>query len=77
MDWNINMKRYGLACFQSTQPDDREGDGDAFEFFDRIEDAQAWAQKALRAGRFKYLVLWDGASGYWESMEEFGGSASN
>ena len=51
MDWDNTTKRYGLACFESTNPSDVEAEGDASQEFDRLEDAQAWAAKALQAGR--------------------------
>jgi hypothetical protein len=40
-------------------------------FFDTVEEADAWAEKALRGGRFKYLVCWDSISGWWEWSHEY------
>lgn len=71
MDWDNTTKRYGLACFESSNPPDIEAEGDASQEFDSLDEAQAWATKAIQAGRFKYMVLWDGSSGEWEWQEDF------
>jgi hypothetical protein len=60
-----------LACFLSPKPSDPEGDGDSAEFFEKAADAITRAQTLLNAGRFKYLVLWDGGAGAWNRVEEF------
>jgi hypothetical protein len=44
----------------------------ASQFFDNIEEADKWAEKALEAGRFKYLVCWDNISGTWEWSHDYG-----
>lgn len=72
MNWYNASKRYGIACFITEEPVDPDGEGDASQFFDDKSDAEAWIKKAIRAGRFKYFVLWDwGPSGEWEWVEEF------
>jgi hypothetical protein len=72
-NWENTEKRFGLACFVVTDPDDPGGEGDSVEFFNRLDEAQKRAQVLLRAGRFKYLVLWEGGTGYWVQVEDFGG----
>jgi hypothetical protein len=69
--WDITGKRYGIACFESPNPLNPEGPGNASQFFDTVEEADAWAEKALRGGRFKYLVCWDSVSGWWEWSHEY------
>ena len=65
IDWENTKKRFGLACFVVVDPDDPKGEGDGAEFFDRLEEAQTRARILLRAGRFKYLVLWEGDASGW------------
>jgi hypothetical protein len=71
MRWTTTGKRYGIACFLNAHPREPESEGDSAQFLDKLEDAQDWAEKALTAGRFKYLALWDGVSGQWQWLEEF------
>jgi len=72
MNWDNATKRYGVACFTTEEPADPDGDGDAAQFFDDKEDAEAWIKKAIRAGRFKYFVLYDWAhSGDWDYVDDF------
>lgn len=69
--WDYMEKRFGIACFTRAKPLNLEGEGDASQFFDSIEDADEWAEKALKAGRFKYLVCWDSISGSWEWSHDY------
>ncbi len=76
MDWRSTTKRFGVGCFLQPEPPDTDGEGDAAEFFDNVDEARKWAHKALQAGRFKYLVLWDGGLGElggtgWERVADF------
>ena len=73
MDWdNPNAKRFGIACFTDPNPEDPEGYGDASQFFNDIDEANAWIQRAIKAGRFKFFTLWDWAgSGDWVWVGEF------
>jgi hypothetical protein len=71
MEWDITGHRFGLACFRSADPINRDGEGDGSEFFDRIEDAHARARKLLQAGRFKYLASWEAGPEDWVWIEEF------
>jgi hypothetical protein len=69
--WGNSEKRFGIACFVSAKPADPEGDGDAFEAFDNLEEARAWMERAYKAGRFRHFTVWDGISGSWEQLEYF------
>ncbi len=72
MDWQSTAKRYAIACFLTENPVDAEGYGDTPpQCFDDLQSAKKWAEKAINAGRFKYLVLWDGLSGEWIWVEDF------
>jgi hypothetical protein len=69
--WDDFQKRFGIACFTRATPLDPDGEGIASQFFDNIEEADAWAEKALKAGRFKYLICWDSISGVWEWSHDY------
>lgn len=69
-NWKLTRKRMGIACFESRNPSDRTGDGDAFEEFDTPEKAYLGAEKILLAGRFQLLVIWDGRDGQWQVLDE-------
>jgi hypothetical protein len=64
-------KRYFLACFEYAQPLYPESDGDAYECFDTLGQMEVWLDRAMKAGRFKLFVLWDGISGEWEWVDDF------
>jgi hypothetical protein len=64
--WDDFEKRFGIACFLRAEPLDPDGEGNASQLFDSIDEVDEWAEKALKAGRFKYLVCWDSVSGFWE-----------
>lgn len=70
-DWDATTKRFGAACFVSRHPLDPDGDGDACEFFSTEREAREWAEKAVEAGRFKFIRLWWVApSGHWEHLDD-------
>lgn len=70
--WSDIKARCGAACFISDRlvADDDEGDTPP-QPFDTPEEAEAWAEKALKAGRFKRIIIWDGITGSWLRHAEF------
>src|SRR5437762_4747576 len=71
-DWYNATKRFGIDCFLRAENANSGGDGIARQFFDTVEEVDAWAEKALAAGRFKYLVCYDSISGTWEWSHDYG-----
>lgn len=66
MSWSKFTKRCGIAFFLSEVPLDPRGIGDEKQEFDTPEEAMKAAEVALKKGRFKRAVIWDGISGTWE-----------
>jgi len=64
-------KRYQMACFVHAKPSDPDGWGDSTSTFDDLDEATKWAEKAIKAGRFKYLALWEDIGSDWERVDEW------
>jgi hypothetical protein len=69
--WDDFTKRYGIDCFLRKKTALAGGTGIASQFFDSLEEADAWAEKAQAARRFKYLVCYDSIGGTWEWSHDY------
>jgi hypothetical protein len=70
-DWNTTVKMYGISCFVHADPPDKSAEGNAAQFFASEKEADAWARKALRAGRFKFLALYRNLGDGWDHVKDY------
>jgi hypothetical protein len=70
-DWDTTLKPYGISCFVHADPPDKSAEGNAAQFFDSEKEADAWATRALRAGRFKFLALYRNLGDGWDHVKDY------